>query len=96
VPDTILLVPKTGKPRGRLGRRPTGLRPGEKVSAYQRFTVRLPADVRAELAAAAGALRRPAWRVLIDALRAYIGTGPFLTEDERRVVRAVLRLHEKG
>ena len=76
------------------GRRPAGLRPGEKVSAYRRFTMRLPDDVRAELEAAAGALKRPAWRVIIDAIRAYVGGGPSLTDEERRAVRVVLKLHE--
>jgi hypothetical protein len=85
---------KRGKPRGLTGRRPTGIRPGEKVSDYPRFAVRLPNDVRAELEAASGALRRPGWRVVIDALRAYVGSGPTLTDDERRVVRAVLKLHQ--
>jgi hypothetical protein len=51
--------------------------------------------VRAELDAASGALRRPQWRVLIDAIRAYVGSGPALSDAERRVVRAVLRLSEK-
>ena len=78
-----------------VGRQPTGIRPGEKVSDYKRLTVRLPDDVRAELDAAAGALRRPQWRVLIDAIRAYVGSGPTLTDDERRVVRAVVKLHAK-
>jgi hypothetical protein len=71
------------------------MNPGEKVSDYPRFAVRLPEDVRAELQAAAGALRRPAWRVLVDAIRAYVGSGPGLSDDERRAVRVVLRLHEK-
>ena len=83
-----------GKPHGMVGRRPTGINPGEKVSDYRRFAVRLPETVRAELEAASGALRRPGWRVVIDAIRAYVGTGPALTEDERRVVRAVLKLHQ--
>lgn len=86
---------KTRQSRGVVGRRPTGIRSGEKVSEYRRFTVRLPDDVRAELDAAAGALRRPAWRVLVDAVRAYVGTGPALNDEERRAVRVVLRLHEK-
>ena len=83
-----------GKPRGRMGRPTTGVRPGEKVSEYQRFTVRLPDDVRAELDAAAGALRVPAWRVLVDSVRAYVGSGPGLSDEQKRVVRAVLKLHE--
>ncbi len=86
---------KKGKPRGLVGRRSTGINPGEKLSDYRRFTVRLPDVVRAELEAAAGALRRPAWRVVVDAIRAYVGSGPALTDDERRAVRVVARLHEK-
>jgi predicted transcriptional regulator len=78
-----------------VGRRPTGVNPGEKVSDYRRFAVRLPEDVRAELEAAAGALRRPAWRVVVDAIRAYVGSGPALSDEERRAVRVVARLHEK-
>ena len=83
-------------PRRGPGRPSTGLRSGEKVSDYKRLTVRLPNDVRAELAAAAGALKVPQWRVLIDAIRAYVGSGPGLTDAERRVVRAVVRLHALG
>lgn len=86
---------KKGKPRGVTGRRPTGIRPGERLSDYRQFTVRLPEDVRAELEAAAGALRRPAWRVVIDAIRAYVGSARGLTEEERRAVAVVVRLHQK-
>lgn len=81
---------KKKRPRGT-----TGIRPGEKVSEYRQFTVRLPEDVRAELEAAAGALRRPAWRVVVDAIQAYVGSGPVLSDEERRAVRVVLRLHER-
>jgi hypothetical protein len=63
------------------------------MSDYQRLTVRLPADVRDGLKAASGALRRPEWRVLVDALQAYWGNGPTLSDEEKRVVRAVLKLH---
>ena len=85
---------RKGKPRGLVGRRPTGLRPDEKLSEYQRLTVRLPEDVRLELKAAAGALRQPEWRVLVAAIQAYVGSGPTLTDEERRAVRVVLRLHQ--
>jgi hypothetical protein len=84
---------KKGKSRGTKGRNPTGIRPGEKVRDYPRFAVRMPADVRDELLAAAGALRRPAWRVIIDSIKAYVGSGPGLTEEQRRAVRVVLKLH---
>lgn len=88
-PDTVTKSAPPGRPRA-------GLRPGEKVSDYKRLTVRLPDDVRAELDAASGALNRPQWRVLIDAIKAYTGSGPTLTDAERRVVRAVLKLHGQG
>jgi len=87
---------KKGKPRGTAGRKPTGIRPGEKVSEYRRFAVRLPEDVRAELEAAAGALGRPAWRVVIDAIRAYVGKGPLLTDEERHAIWVVLRLRQQS
>jgi len=83
------------RPRRPVGRPAAGLKPGEMVKDYPRFTVRLPEDVRAELESAAGALRRPGWRVVIDAIRAYVGSGPGLSEDEKRAVRAVLKLHAK-
>ncbi len=82
----------TRKRRGGPGRPPTGVRPGEKVSLYERMTIRLPADVRAELSAAAGALGVPEWRALVDAIRAYVGSGPALSEEQKRVIRAVLKL----
>jgi hypothetical protein len=79
----------------RVGRPSAGLQPGEKVYEYRRFTMRLPDDVRAELEAAAGALKRAEWRVIVDAIKAYVGSGPGLTDEERRAVRVVLKLHEK-
>lgn len=85
----------TPKPRRGAGRPTGGVHPGERVRDYKRFTLRLPEDVRAQLESAAGALRRPAWRVVVDALEAYISGGPALTDDERRAIRAVLKLHEK-
>jgi hypothetical protein len=33
--------------------------------------------------------------VVVDAIKAYVGSGPALTDDERRAVRIVLKLHEK-
>ena len=75
------------------GRPPTGLK-GERISTdYHRLTLRIPKDLHAVLAAASGALRRPQWRVLIEALLAYVGEGEPLSEPERRAVRTVLRLH---
>jgi hypothetical protein len=78
------------KPR-RLGHPPTGIRPGEKSSEYQRMTIRLPDDVRSELDALGVVLVRPQWRVLVDAIKAYAGTGPTTTEETRREVRKYVR-----
>ena len=91
-------VPTSKRARPKMGHPPTGLRPGEKLSDYQRMTIRLPPDVRAELDAAGYVLGRPQWRVLVDAIRAYVGSGSGLTEDERRRVRAALKVgaHAKG
>jgi hypothetical protein len=33
--------------------------------------------------------------MVLDAIRAYVGIGPALSDEERRAVRVVLRLHEK-
>ena len=89
---------KKGKPRGTTGRRPTGVNPGEKVSDYPRFAVRLPDDVRGELQAASGALRRPAWRVVIDAIRAVSQGRSFLTRKVGRILQEdyIRQLERRG
>jgi hypothetical protein len=77
------------------GHPPAGLKPGERVSDYGRLTVRLPDDVRAELDAIAFVTGRPQWRILIEAIQAYSGSGPGLGDDERKRIRAVVRLGPK-
>ena len=74
------------------GHPPAGIRPGEKVSDYKRLTVRLPDDVRAELDAISYVTGRPQWKVLIEAIQAFAGSGQGLTEDEQRRIRAAVRL----
>ncbi len=81
--------------RSKVWHPPTGHRPGEKLSDYQRMTIRLPPDVRAELDAAGYVLGRPQWRVLVEAIQAYVGSGPRLGGNERRRVRAAVRLGAK-
>lgn len=66
---------KKGKPRGMVGRRPTGLSPGDRVSDYPRLTLRVPSDVRDALNEAAAREQRPAWRILVDAIRYYMARG---------------------
>jgi len=79
---------RPGRPRGGLGE-------GEAVTAYHQLTIRLPEADERLLSALSGALGKPRWHTVVDALRAYAGEGPGLTEDERRAVRGVRRLHEK-
>lgn len=65
------------------GRPPAGIRKGDKVSEYAPFTIRLPHDVKALLKATSDVRSLPGWRVLNDALLAYVGTLP---ADERRLI----------
>jgi hypothetical protein len=74
-----------------MGQPPTGIRPGEKLSDYPRVTMRLPADVRAELDAASFVLGRPLWRVLLEAIKAYVGSGPGLSDADQQAIRKALR-----
>jgi len=83
-------VSQTHKSKG--GRPAAGLRPGEKSSEYQRLTIRLPDESLALLGAIARVVDAPAWRVMVSALRAYSGEGPALSGEQRRAVRALLRL----
>ena len=39
------------------------------------------------------AIDAPEWRVMVDALRAYVGEGPVLSAAQRRAVVALLRLN---
>jgi predicted transcriptional regulator len=83
--------------RKRVGGHPrTGVRPGDKVSEYTRLTIRLPEDLRIQLEVAARALGRQQWRVIHDALQAYLGGGKPLSDEERRMVGTVARVRRKG
>ena len=87
----------TVKRKRRTGQRmTTGIRPGEKASDYQRLTIRLPEDVRDELEALSDAVRLPQWRVIVDAIRAYAGSGPTTADAVRRDVRKRLRAAKAG
>jgi hypothetical protein len=92
---TCAMAKRLGKPPGAPGRARTGIAPGERVSDYQRMTIRLPANVRLELRAAAAILPAPEWRVIVDAIRAYVGTGPGLGDEQRKAIRAVVRARGK-
>ena len=87
---------KKGKPRGTTGRRPTGVRPGELASQYPRVTLRLPPETLMALDAIGRAVGRPQWQVVYEAVRAYIGTGPVLSRDDRRAVGELQRRDGKA
>jgi hypothetical protein len=58
--------------------------------------MRIPKDMQALLVAASGVLRRPQWRVLADALDAYVGGGTPLTAEQQRAIRQLVKLHQKA
>jgi hypothetical protein len=84
------MTPK-GKPRGLVGRPSTGVRAGEKASEYKRLTIRLPDDSLVALNAVARVIGQPAWRAIVEALAAYMGDQPALSEADRRLVRGIIR-----
>jgi len=59
------------------GRPPAGLVPGEYVSQYPQFVVRLPPEKIAMVKALAKVQRKPQWRVVFDVLTFY-----FAKQDE--------------
>jgi hypothetical protein len=80
-----------GKAKRGPGRPATGLRPGERSTEYRRLTVRLPDDILATLGAISRVVDRPLWRVLADAVSAYLGDGAGLPESDRSLARGLLR-----
>lgn len=64
-------VNRKGKPRGMMGRPPTGLVAGERLTDYKRITVRLPPRTVTRLEALASELQITQWRVMVQAVDAY-------------------------
>jgi hypothetical protein len=60
-------------------------------STYHQLTLRIPDEPLAVLDALAGVLRLPRWRVVVQAVAAYVGEGTALSDDQLRAVRAVLK-----
>lgn len=81
---------KGGRPRP--GRPPAGAR-GERVSDYAQITIRLPEGTKALLDAITGMTGLPAWRVLEEALEAYVRQLP---DDEQRVLSGVRRRRSRA
>ena len=62
--------------RRRRGRPPAGVRADELVSKYPQLSLRVPLDVQDRLRALAAAGHRPQWRILSDAVDAYVRNQP--------------------
>jgi CheY-like chemotaxis protein len=75
---------KRKKPQGRP---PAGRNPGERVTEYPRFALRLPSVAHERIQALATISGLPQWRVLSDAIDLYIGQLP---EDQRALVQGLL------
>jgi CheY-like chemotaxis protein len=73
--------------RARHGRPPAGLRPGEHVSRYPQLTTRVPRAVVDRLQVIAKVTRKPQWRVLAEAVEAYVRHLP---ADERALLDGML------
>ena len=65
-------MPSSARKRGRP---PAGPR-GEKVSAYPQLTIRLPIETRARLSTLSLLLAQPMWRIIDDAIEAYVRNLP--------------------
>ena len=83
------------KPRGarkappataaRVGRPPAG-DAGEKVSEYSQLGIRVPPNTKALLEAIGGMTGMPLWKVMEEALNAYVRELP---QDEQKVLKAI-------
>jgi hypothetical protein len=72
--------------RRRIGRPPAGARDGEKVKDYPQLSIRLPAEVKAQLHALSVIESRPQWRVISDAIDCYARGR---SDAERRLISAL-------
>jgi CheY-like chemotaxis protein len=82
------MAPSSGK---RYGRPPAGKRPGERTSEYPRFALRLPSQTYERIVALAEVTGRAQWRILSDAVDAYVAQLP---TDQRALVHGLLNRAE--
>jgi len=69
------------------GRPPAGIG-GAKVAEYPQISLRVPPDVRRMLNALSEVRGKPHWRIMMEALDAYVES---LSPDERRIVAEIIR-----
>lgn len=77
------MAAKHPKERRRIGRPPAGARAGEKVKDYPQLSIRLPGEVKAKLHALSLVTSRPQWRIITDAIDAYLHDR---SDSERKLV----------
>ena len=84
----------TGRRKSRLGRPPVGA-DGEKVSEYPQVMIRLPRETKATLDALSGLTGTPIWRLIDQAVAAYVDHMP---EPQRKLRAGVRdrRAHERS
>ena len=66
-------------------------RDGPPIGSNRRLILRLPEETFLELSAAARTIGQPQWRVIVSAVKVYIGAGPVLETADRDIVRRMLR-----
>ena len=78
----------------RLGRPPVGS-DGEKVSEYPQVMIRLPRETKATLDALSGLTGTPIWRLIDQAVAAFVDQMP---DAQRKLLAGVRerRAHERG
>jgi len=81
----------TSEPRRR-GRRPVGLN-GERVSEYPQVMIRLPQPTKATLDALSALTGTPIWKLIDQAVQAYVRQLP---EGERRLLTGVRDRRARG
>ena len=74
------VVRKSGRPPAGVG--------GAKVGEYPQISLRVPPEVRRTLSALSELQGRPHWRIMMDALDAYVQS---LSPEERRMVAEIVR-----
>jgi predicted DNA-binding protein len=74
------------------GRPPAGPG-GKKVSEYPQITVRLPLETRARLSTLSLLLAQPMWRIIDDALAAYVRNLP---PDEQKLLGPIVERLVRG
>ena len=67
------------------------LQPPSRVADYHQLTVRVPPETERLLDAAAFALNRARWRLVVEALNYYLVEGQGLQAEDRRKVQSVYR-----